>query len=1010
MRKTSDGDMDRKPATVRDPSDCRRVSEMLVTTDAQLQVTFDAAHDLIVLLDADFRIIRANRAAGDFVGIPAAELVGKHCYNLIHGADKPPADCPLARLFRSRKHEESEHLNERTGTWLSVAVDPVFDENGELVQVVHILKDITERKEREQEIERLGRLYAALSQVNQAIVRVRSREELFRDVVRVLVEFGGFKMVWIGLRNPVTEAVEVAISRGDDTGYLQGIQVFADDRPAGRGPTGTAIREGRPYVCNDFFSDPATTHWREAAAAFGWQSSASFPIRQGGEVIGALSIYEMEIDFFGEREVALLEETALDVSFGLDNLEREARREQAEEDLRRSEEKYRNIYEHAPVGIFQSTQEGRLIQANSTFARLFAYDSPEEMIHTITDIPTQIFVHPGQRAEILRDALETRRFVQHEVTYIRKDRSTFVTNLFIRAVFDENDAIAFYEGFLEDITERKQLEDSLLKSQKFLGTIIETEPECVKLLAADGSLQLMNRAGLEMLQVDSLDQVKGESIYNLIDPEHLEAFRALTNDVFAGGSGSLEFRMVGVKGRPLWLDTHAVPLRNDQGEIVSLLAITRNITERKKYEEQLLYQANYDLLTGLPNRNLLTDRFSQAIAAKERYHSFLALLLMDLDNFKFVNDTLGHAAGDLLLVEVARRIRSSVRKNDTIARLGGDEFVVIPDKVADSQAAARAGEQILAALSEPFFILGREIFLTVSIGIVVHPNDGDSLDQLLQHADIAMYHAKHLGKNNFQFFTATINKRIHDRLALETRLHRALEKNEFLLHYQPQVEIRTGRVVGVEALIRWRPSGDELHLPHTFIPLLEETGLIIPVGEWVLEKACEQLNAWRRAGHDLRLSVNISSRQFHAINIVDRISRIVQSSGCLPGQVCLELTESLIMEDCEANIDKLTHLREMGFPLSMDDFGTGFSSLNYLKRLPLSEIKIDQTFVKGLPANVSDSAIVNSIIHMARYLGMDVVAEGIETEEQMLFLSDNACERGQGYFFSEPLPADEVKL
>jgi EAL domain-containing protein (putative c-di-GMP-specific phosphodiesterase class I) len=235
---------------------------------------------------------------------------------------------------------------------------------------------------------------------------------------------------------------------------------------------------------------------------------------------------------------------------------------------------------------------------------------------------------------------------------------------------------------------------------------------------------------------------------------------------------------------------------------------------------------------------------------------------------------------------------------------------------------------------------------------------------------------------------------------MESRLHRALEKHEFLLHYQPLVDIRSKRITGVEALIRWQPAGEELLLPDTFVPLLEETGLIIPVGEWVLEHACAQLAEWRRAGRDIRLSVNISARQFHAINIVDRISRIVQLSGCLPEQICLELTERVLMEDSEGNIDKLTRLREMGFSLSMDDFGTGFSSLNYLKRLPISEIKIDRTFVHGLPANVSDTAIVNSIIHMARYLGMDVVAEGIETEEQQLFLSNNGCDKGQGYYFS----------
>jgi diguanylate cyclase (GGDEF)-like protein len=447
---------------------------------------------------------------------------------------------------------------------------------------------------------------------------------------------------------------------------------------------------------------------------------------------------------------------------------------------------------------------------------------------------------------------------------------------------------------------------------------------------------------------------------------------------------------------------------DDKGKVAFLEGFVEDITKRKKFEKQLLYQANYDILTGLPNRNLLNNRFSQAIAINERYHSHLALMLMDLDNFKFINDTLGHTAGDFILIEFAKRLQAIVRKSDTVARLGGDEFVVVPGNVVNSLDVAKVAKQILASLAEPFLVEGREIFLTVSIGISVYPQDGDSLVHLLQHADIAMYHAKNLGRNNFQFFTAEINNRIHERLAMESRLHRALEKKEFLLYYQPLVELKTKRIVGVEALLRWQPEGEELLLPDRFVPLLEETGLILPIGEWVLKNGCKQLNEWRQAGHDIRLSVNISARQFHSHNIVERISKIVRRSGCLPSQICLELTESVIMEDSEGNIKKLMHLREMGFSLSIDDFGTGFSSLNYLKRLPISEIKIDRTFVNGLPSNVSDIAIVNTIIHMANCLGMNVVAEGIETEEQLLFLSTNGCDKGQGYYFSEPVPPNEI--
>ena len=986
--------------------------EDLRIKEERLLAIFDSVNDAIFVHDLETgAILDVNQRMCEMFGYSREEALTKTIGTLSSGIPPYTQEDALHWIHNAAQgtHQLFEwQSKDKTGRLFWTEINMRRARIGGQDNLLVTVRDISDRKRHEREIERLNRLYTALSQVNQAIVRVCSKEELYQEVTRVLVEFGKFTMAWIGLLNPATQEVELAAQKGDDSGYLQRIQIFADDRPTGRGPTGTAIREGRSYICNDFINDPCTLPWREAAATAGWRSLAVFPIRQRGKVCGVLTIYDRDVDFFGEREVALLEEAAMDVSFGLDNLEREALRAQAVEELRTSEEKFRNIFENAPVGIFQSTVEGRLLNVNPAVAGLFAYDSPEEMINTISDIPKQTFVHPEQRTEILREALNSKTYISQEVEYYRKDGSIFIANLHMRTVHDNNDEVAYLEGFIEDITERRQLEDSLLKSQKFLSTIIEAEPECVKLLAADGSIQMMNRAGLDMLEVETLGQFSGKSVFSLIDPEYRDAFITMTKDVFAGIPGTLEFKMVGAKGRPLWLDTHAVPLRDDSGEIVSLLGITRNITKRKKYEEQLLYQANYDTLTGLPNRNLLNDLFIQSIAVKDRDSSFLALMLMDLDNFKFVNDTLGHPAGDLLLIDVAKRIQTVVRKGDTVARLGGDEFVVVPGNVAGSREVARVAEQILAALSEPFSVEGREVYLTASIGIVVYPHDGDSLDILLKHADVAMYHAKHLRKNNFQFFTAEINSRIHERLAKESKLRRALEKKEFLLYYQPLIELRTRRVLGMEALLRWQPAGGELLLPEKFIPLLEETGLIIPIGEWVLINACQQLNEWRQAGHDIRLSVNISARQFHSINIVERISKIVRQSGCLPSQICLELTESVIMEDSEGNIKKLMHLREMGFSLSIDDFGTGFSSLNYLKRLPISEIKIDRTFVKGLPSNVSDTAIVNTIIHMANYLGMNVVAEGIETEEQMLFLSNNACDIGQGYFFSEPLLPNEL--
>lgn len=346
--------------------------------------------------------------------------------------------------------------------WMQVSSTPTRTPDGRVVWD-GVQTDITDRKEYEREVKRLNRLYSALSQVNQAIVRITSREELFQEVTRALVEFGEFSMVWVGLHNPVTHEVEVAAQKGDETGYLNGIRVFADDRPEGRGPTGTAIREGRPYVCNDFLSDPRTLPWRASAARAGWRSSAAFPIRLGGDVCGALTVYDRETKFFGEREVALLEEVALDISFGLLIVEREILRNQSETALRRSEEKFRDIFENAPVGIFQSTTAGRFLRVNIALAAMFGYGSPKEMIADVTDIAPQLFITPGQRTEIIRSALESEKFARSEVEYRRKDGSFFIATLSMRVVRDDNGDIAFFEGFVEDITERTHAEREIIR-------------------------------------------------------------------------------------------------------------------------------------------------------------------------------------------------------------------------------------------------------------------------------------------------------------------------------------------------------------------------------------------------------------------------------------------------------------------------------------------------------------------------------------------------------------------
>ena len=427
--------------------------------------------------------------------------------------------------------------------------------------------------------------------------------------------------------------------------------------------------------------------------------------------------------------------------------------------------------------------------------------------------------------------------------------------------------------------------------------------------------------------------------------------------------------------------------------------------ERKQYQQQIEHQANYDALTGLPNRNLLHDRLKQAVYAQRSMRA-VAVVFLDLDHFKFVNDSLGHSIGDKLLKGIGERLRQVLRDGDTVARIGGDEFVLILNDQTRDDVIFRAMQRINAKLAEPFVIDGKELYVTCSAGISLYPQDGTDVDTLLKNADAAMYRAKEHGRNNFQFYTAEMNSKVNERLALENSLRRALERKEFVLHYQTKVDVNTGAIVGAEALLRWNHPGRGLLLPDLFVPVAEETGLIVPIGEWVLREACTQNQAWRSEGlPPITVSVNVSARQFRQGVLVDAVSRILAETGLDACFLEMELTESMIMHNADAVVATLRQLTALGVQLSVDDFGTGYSSLAYLKNLPIDTLKIDQSFVRDIVAGAPDHRILaRAIISIGHSLDLKVVAEGVETEAQLEYLKKHGCDEVQGYYFSEPVP------
>ncbi|HEX2826811.1 MAG TPA: EAL domain-containing protein [Burkholderiales bacterium] len=477
-----------------------------------------------------------------------------------------------------------------------------------------------------------------------------------------------------------------------------------------------------------------------------------------------------------------------------------------------------------------------------------------------------------------------------------------------------------------------------------------------------------------------------------------------------GNEASVLLRNYRKDGTLFWNNLQISPVRDDAGKVTHYVGIQSDVTELKRYQLELEYRANYDTLTGLANKNLLADRLTQAMAWASRTQERIAILYLDLDRFKVVNDSLGHAKGDALLKSVAARLKVNVRESDTVARLGGDEFAVILNGVEGPAAVAALAQKVLAELSQPIAIDTHEVFTAASIGCCVYPDDGADGECLLKNADIAMYRAKGSGGNQVCFYTEDLNANALERLRLEGDLRRALSAGEFELHYQPRLALDSGQPTSLEALIRWRRP-DGLVYPARFIPIAEETGLIVPIGEWVLRSACEQMRRWAGDGHSaLRVAVNLSPRQFRQSDIVSTIRGILDATGADPCQLELEITESVAMHDPEKSRVLLQKLSDLGVTIAIDDFGTGYSSLAYLKRFPIDHLKIDQSFVHGIPADAEDNNIVRSIIALGKSLGLTVIAEGVETEAQRSFLHAEGCDEMQGYLHSRPAPADAVGL
>ncbi len=762
-----------------------------------------------------------------------------------------------------------------TTVFTTLDVKCVRRADGGVESVFATMQDITGRRQAEAKIKRLTQIYAALSETNQAIVRCTSQDELFPQICRFAVQFGGMKTAWIGLVDPDTRLVRPTASFGDDTDALHDLQVSVDPEiPFGRGPTGIAVRELRAFWVQDFLADPLLQPWHERGARAGWRASAALPLKVDERAVGALVLYAGEANAFDDEVRKLLVEMAADISFALSLFARAAERRQSEAQLRLAAK----VFEQSAEGIVITDAELNIVMVNRAFSGITGYSACEAL---------------GQNPRMM--------FSGHHDEH------------FYRAVWEAVRRCGHWHG--EIWSRRKN------------G---EVYPELA-----------------------SISQV---------------------------------------------LDT--------SGTVSHYVGIFTDISEHKANEAHIQHLAHFDVLTGLPNRSLLADRVGQAISRVERADETMALVFLDLDRFKNVNDSLGHRIGDELLIQVAARLKLTLREEDTVSRLGGDEFIlVLPGATADG--AAHVAEKVIKVLSTPYRIEQHELTITPSLGIAMFPADGENYEALSMCADAAMYRAKHSGRHTFRFFTREMQERSERTLLLENALRRVLELDQLQLHYQPQVSLESGRIIGVEALLRWRHPDLGWVPPSDFVPVSEDSGLILPIGDWVLRTAVRQVKAWKDAGlASMVMAVNLSVVQFRQSNLPELIAQILDEFGVAPDGLELELTEGVAMENPLAAISVMNDLHARGIRMSIDDFGTGYSSLSYLKRFKVYKLKIDQSFVCDISSDPEGEAIVEAIIGLSRSLGLQTIAEGVETDEQLAFLRAKGCHEAQGYRIARPMPAE----
>jgi diguanylate cyclase (GGDEF)-like protein/PAS domain S-box-containing protein len=947
-----------------DISERRRAEERLASERTLLRAVVDAMPERIYVKDRDGRFLLQNATNLRIRGITDHdEIVGKTVFDIFPRelAERLEAeDCSVMESGVPLMDRESQTFFSRAedGTrearWHVTSKVPLRDKDGRVFGLVGVNRDITDRKRMEEAL--------------------RESEDRYRN----LFELAPLPLIVL---DDATQKI-IAVNRTAEEKY--------------------------GYTRDDFLSmtilDLQFAADRERVAQELKERDRTKPgfsqrrhVTRSGEVIHA-EVTGRPLWFHGRNARILL---INDVSERL----------RAEEALRESEERFRATFEQASVGMALrdvDPRNPRWLRVNQKLCDILGYSKEELLALTSVDVtpPGDRDVAIDRNEQLLSSEAGS---YSREKRYMRKDGQIIWANISLTAVRSPDGRPAHVISIIQDITDRKRAEEALRESEEQFHQLANNIPQIFWICDARQKQMIYVSPAYERISGQPIGRLR-QKARSWLDSVHEEDRDRVKAARIAAADGSYDevFRVVRPDGTVRWVRDRAFPICDAQGRLYRIAGIAEDITDMRESEERLLYLAHYDNLTSLPNRVLFYDRLKQALSQAKRNGWITAVMLLDLDRFKNVNDTLGHGAGDLLLRQVSERLAACIRSGDTVGRLSGDEFAIVCSNLAGPDDASLVAQKIMSTFLKPFNLYGKEVYVSASIGITLFPTDSQDQDTLIQNADTAMYRAKELGRNSFRFYTPEMNARALEKLSLESALRRALERQEFLLYYQPKVSLTTGQVVGVEALLRWSHPDLGLVSPVEFMPMLEETGLVVAAGEWVLRTACAQIKAWQEAGlPPVPIAVNLSARQFLVKDLGTTISRILEEEAVRHDLLELEITEGSLASNAEEAAGTLAYLNSLGVRVAIDDFGTGYSSLSRLKGFPLDALKIDGSFVRDIITDADDAAITRAIITMAHSLGLAVVAEGVETEQQLAFLEDNGCDQIQGYYFSKPMPAEE---